>query len=92
MGTVVFLVLALAYVGERSHAVQLNRRIFALQERASTLGAEVELLDAEVTRLADRQRIVKLATELGMRAPESRAVEYIYFVAGHGEAASARFP
>ncbi len=79
------LLLALAYVGERSHAIQLNRRIYALQEQASTLGADVQLLEAEVTRLADRARIVALATKLGMKPPAAAALEYIYFVAGDGK-------
>jgi cell division protein FtsL len=85
VGTVVFLLLAIAYVGERSHAVQLNRRLYTQQERASALGAEVEWLEADVTQLADRQRIVALARKLGMQAPPAAAVEYIYFVAGASE-------
>jgi cell division protein FtsL len=80
LGSLLFLLLAVGYVAERSHAVQLNRRLFELQERAMTLRTEVELLGAEATRLADRHRILRAAESLGMRAPESGAVEYIYYV------------
>ena len=61
--------------------MQLNKRIYALEERASSLRTEVEVLEAEVTRLADRHRIVTLARRMGMATPEPEALEYIYYVA-----------
>lgn len=82
LGVVVSLLLALCYVGERGHAVQLNKRIYELEERASSLRTEVEVLGVEVTRLADRHRIVTLARKMGMTAPDPAAVQYIYFVRG----------
>jgi len=90
LGVGVFLLLALCYVGERGHAVQLNKRIYELEERASSLRTEVEVLGAEVTRLADRHRIVSLARKMGMTAPDADAVEYIYFVAGTPRAPAPR--
>ena len=80
LGVVVFLLLALGYVGERGHAVQLNKRLYELEERASSLRTEVEVLGSEVTRLADRHRIITLARQMGMTAPDPDAVEYVYFV------------
>ncbi len=91
LGAAVFLGLALSYVGERGHAVQLNKRIYALEERSSTLRTEVEVLEAEVNRLADRHRIVTLARKMGMAAPEPEALEYIYFVADGTPPQEARF-
>ena len=81
LGVGVILLLALCYVAERGHAVQLNKRIYELEERRSSLRTEVEVLGTEATRLADRHRIVTLARKMGMTAPEPGAVEYIYFVA-----------
>jgi len=80
LGSLLFLLLAVGYVGEHSRSVELNRRLFGLQERANTLRTEVELLGAEATGLADRHRIVRAAERLGMCTPESGAVEYIYYV------------
>lgn len=81
LGSLLFLGAALLYVGERSYAVQLNRRIFQLEERAGTLKTEVDVLVAEAVALADRRRIVRRAQdELGMILPSAADVEYVYYV------------
>lgn len=83
LGSLLFLGAALLYVGERSYAVQLNRRIFQLEERAGTLKTEVDVLVAEAVALADRRRIVSRAQdELGMVLPSAADVEYVYYVPG----------
>ncbi|UCE02293.1 MAG: cell division protein FtsL [Candidatus Latescibacterota bacterium] len=97
LASALFLLLALAYVGERSHDVQLTRRVIELEERRETLRNEVDLLLAEVTALADRRRVVAMARdELGMTLPEPDAIEYIYFVAddesGSGSVATESLP
>ena len=69
------------YVGERSYAVRLNRRIFQLEERAGTLKTDVDVLVAEAVELADRRRIVTRAREeLGMTLPSAEDIEYVYYV------------
>ena len=78
---VVCLGLALAYVGERSYAVHLNRRIFRLEERLGGLTTNRDLLAVRATALADRARIVALAQrELGMVVPGPRAFAFVYYV------------
>jgi cell division protein FtsB len=93
--SVLFLGAMLLYVGERSYAVQLNRRVFQLQERAGTLQTQVDVLVAEAVALADRRRIVTRArNELGMTLPNAADIEYVYYVpdavrdqpGAHGEA------
>ncbi len=91
LGSALCLLLALSYVAERGHAVQLNKQIYELEARVGSLRTETEVLAAEVTRLADRHRIVTLARKMGMAAPESHALEYIYFV-GKGSGRNATAP
>jgi cell division protein FtsL len=77
----VCLALALAYIAERSYAVEQTRRIFRLEERLGSLGEEGDALAARATALADRSRIVSLAQrELGMVVPGPEAFAYIYYV------------
>ncbi|MFQ5599852.1 MAG: hypothetical protein ACE5G2_04775, partial [Candidatus Krumholzibacteriia bacterium] len=81
VAAVLFLLLALVYVGERTDAVQLNRRLFRLEERRAGLQSEVDVLAADATALADRQRIVSMAGEqLGMTVPDPDAIEHVYYV------------
>lgn len=87
LGSALCLLLALSYVAERGHAVQLNKQIYELEARVGSLRTETEVQAAEVTRLADRHRIVTLARKMGMASPESQALEYIYFV-GKGSKAN----
>lgn len=75
-----FLLFCLLYVGERNHAVQLNRDLFRLQERVATLECSTELLAASATELAGRERILNLARRNGMVVPPASAVRVIYFV------------
>jgi hypothetical protein len=66
-----FLVVALAWVGVRTAAVQLNRRLFRLEERALALAESEAVLGARVNALADRGRVVERAErELGMVVPK----------------------
>ena len=74
------LLLCLLYVGERNYAVQLNRRLFRLQERAATLEASTEILATRATELAGRERITRLAGDYGMLVPPAEAVRYVYYV------------
>jgi hypothetical protein len=74
------LLLCLLYVGERNYAVQLNRRLFRLQERAATLEASTEMLATRATELAGRDRIARLARDYGMLLPPADAVRYVYYV------------
>ncbi len=79
--SLLFLAAALLYVGERSYAVQLNRRIFQLEERAASLQTQVDVLVGEAVALADRRRVVTHARdELGMCLPGANDVEYVYYV------------
>lgn len=79
--SVLFLGAVLLYVGERSCAVQLNRRVFQLEERAGALRTQVDVLVAEAVALADRRRIVTRAREeLGMTLPSAADIEYVYYV------------
>jgi cell division protein FtsL len=76
-----FLVLALAYVGERTYALHLNRRMFLLEERLASRREANAVLAARVNMLADRGRITTLAQrDLGMVVPNSESFRYIYFV------------
>lgn len=85
---VAFLVLALVYVGERTWAVQLNRRMFLLEERAASLREANAVLASRANTLADRGRIVGRARrELGMVVPNSESFHYIDFVPPDGAAA-----
>jgi hypothetical protein len=77
------LLLCLLYVGERNYAVQLNRRLFRLQERAATLEASTEILATRATELAGRVRITRLTRDYGMVVPPAEAVRYIYYVPEH---------
>ena len=81
LASLLLLLLALAYVGERSYAVQLSRRILELEARREALRTDVEMLGAEATTLADRGRVVGLARErLGLVFPDADDVAYIYYV------------
>lgn len=80
-----FLALALVYVGQRSYAVQQNRRIFRLEERLVSLRDRNDVLAARATSLADRARIVSIAQrDLGMVAPAPDAFAYVYYVPPRG--------
>jgi len=86
-----FLVLALAYVGERTYALHLNRRMFLLEERLASRREANAVLAAHVNALADRGRITTLAQrELGMVVPNSESFRYIYFVPSTGSPVPAR--
>ena len=81
LASLLFLGAVLLYVGERSYAVRLNRRIFELEERAGTLQTDVDVLVAQAVALADRRRIVTRAREeLGMTLPSAEDIEYVYYV------------
>jgi cell division protein FtsL len=75
-----FLLLGLLFVWERNHAIVLNRDVFRLQEQISALRNETDRLASEATELADRQRIVKRAEELGMVFPHKGELSWIYWV------------
>jgi hypothetical protein len=86
-----FLGLALLYVGQRSYAVQLDRRIFRLEERRVALRDRNDVLAARATSLADRDRIVSIAQrDLGMVVPAADAFAYVYYVPPAGRAPRAR--
>jgi cell division protein FtsL len=81
IASVLLLLLALAYVGERSYAMRLNRQSLELEERTGTLQSEVEMLVAEANALADRGRVVTWARDnLHLQIPGADAVGYIYYV------------
>jgi len=74
--------LSLAYLAERSYAVELDRRIFRLEERCGSLAEAGDVLAARATALADRARIVSIAQrELGMVVPGPEAFVRIDYVA-----------
>jgi cell division protein FtsL len=76
-----FLALALLYVGGRHFAVQLDRRIFQLEERRAGLRESNDVLAARVNALGNRARVSQLArTELGMTTPKADAYGLIYYV------------
>ncbi len=80
-----FLLLALVYVGERTYALHLNRRMFLLEERLASRREANAVLAARVNALADRARITTLAMrDLGMVVPDSKSFRYIYFVPSAG--------
>jgi cell division protein FtsL len=80
------LVLALVWVGERTWAVQLNRRMFRLEERAASLREANAILAASANALADRGRVSSLARrELGMIVPDSESFRTIFYVPRRGE-------
>jgi hypothetical protein len=86
-----FLILALAYVGERTYALQLNRRMFLLEERLASRREANAVLAARVNTLADRGRITTLAQrDLGMVVPNSESFRYIYFVPSEASPVPAR--
>src|SRR5262245_45396741 len=81
IASVLLLFLALAYVGERSYAMRLNRQSLELEERSGTLQSEVEMLVAEANALADRGRVVTWARDhLHLQFPGADDVGYIYYV------------
>ena len=81
IASVLLLFLALAYVGERSYAMRLNRQSLELEERTGTLQSEVEMLVAEANALADRGRVVTWARDhLHLQFPGADDVGYIYYV------------
>jgi cell division protein FtsL len=80
IAVLVFLVLCLLFVWERNHAIVLNRQAFQLQEQLTSLGNETDLLASRATALADRQRIVQRAEELGMIFPQKGDLSWIYYV------------
>jgi cell division protein FtsL len=81
IASVLLLLLALVYVGERSYALKLNRQSLELEERTGTLQSQVEMLVAAANELADRARVVTLARDkLHMQFPGADAVGYIYYV------------
>ena len=81
VAALVFLVLALLYVGERTYAVQLNRDVFKFEERVVALRDAESLLAARANSLADRSRVMALAErQLGLVAPSGDAFAYIYYV------------
>jgi cell division protein FtsL len=85
VASLLLLLLALAYVGERSCALGLGRRSLQLEERLGGLQSEVEMLGAEATALADRGRVVEFArARLGMTFPGPEDVSYIYYVSPGG--------
>jgi cell division protein FtsB len=86
-----FLCLALLYIGERSYAVQLNRRSIRLEERLVGLRDSGDVLAARATALADRARVMALAQrELGMVVPGPEAFAYIYYVPSNRHGPRAR--
>jgi hypothetical protein len=88
----IFLGLALLYVGERSYAVQLNRRVFRLEERRIALRDRGDVLAARATTLANRARVVAIAQrELGMVVPGPEAFAYVYYVPSQARGVRARW-
>jgi len=80
------LILALVWVGERTWAVQLNRRMFRLEERAASLRESNAIAAAAANTLADRGRVGSLARrELGMIVPDSESFRTIFYVPRRGE-------
>jgi cell division protein FtsB len=85
---VAFLVVSLAWVGARTAAVQLNRRLFALEERAVALREANAALAARATALADRTQVGERARrELGMVVPKPGDFRTIAYVRSAGPAA-----
>jgi len=85
VASLVFLVLALLYVGERTYAVQLNRRVFQLEERVVALRDGEAMLVSRANTLADRSRVMSLAErDLGLVSPSGEAFGYIYYVPPQG--------
>jgi hypothetical protein len=81
VAALLFLALALVYIGERTYAVQLNRRIFQLEERVASLRDGEAVLATRANTLADRGRIMTRAErELGLEVPAPGAFSYIYYV------------
>jgi len=80
VAVVAFLLLGLLFVWERNHAIVLNRQVFQLQEQMMALRNETDLLASRATELADRQRIVKRAEEIGMVFPQQGDLSWIYWV------------
>jgi hypothetical protein len=61
--------------------VQLDRRIFQLEERRAGLRESNDVLAARVNALGNRARVSQLArTELGMTTPKADAYGLIYYV------------
>jgi hypothetical protein len=85
VAAIVFLALALLYIGERTYAVQLNRRIFQLEERVAGLRDGEAVLATQANTLADRGRVMRRAEhELGLVVPAPGAFSYIYYVPPEG--------
>ena len=85
VAALVFLTLALVYVGERTYAVHLNRRIFQLDERVASLRNGEAVLATRANTLADRARVMTRAErELGLAVPKPGAFSYIYYVPPEG--------
>jgi cell division protein FtsL len=85
------LILALVWVGERTWAVQLNRRLFRLEERATSLHESNAILAASANTLADRGRVSSVARrELGMIVPDSESFRTIFYVPRRGEGSKDR--
>jgi hypothetical protein len=80
-----FLVLSLLWIGERTYAVQLNRRVFQLEEKQLGLRQTGATLAARVNALAERGRVVERAErDLGMVVPKPGAFQVIAYVPRRG--------
>ena len=85
-----FLLLALLYVGGRHFAVQMDRRIFQLEERRASLREGNDVLAARVNALGNRARVAGIArASYGMTTPQAGAYGLIYYVP-EGDVRSAR--
>jgi hypothetical protein len=85
VAALLFLALALAYIGERAYAVHLNRRVFQLEDRVASLRDAEAVLATRANVLADRGRVMRRAErELGLEVPAPGAFSYIYYVPPEG--------
>jgi len=82
-----FLVLSLLWIGERTFAVHLSRRVIQLEERRAGLDESGAALAVRVNALADRSRITTHAErDLGMVVPRPQAFQIIAYVPARGVA------